>query len=85
MNRTCLTILMLLLVNFSLLAQSVFTGNPDSSMFQTHDIENFWKAFDMFKKDTAINPFGKNYIDVGSAGVKVLYLTELKVPKIYLL
>jgi uncharacterized protein YjaZ len=51
-------------------AQTSFSNNPDSSVFLTKDIDNFWKAFDMFKKDTAINPFGKYYIDIGSAGVK---------------
>jgi Predicted Zn-dependent protease (DUF2268) len=51
-------------------SQATFSNNPDSSVFLTQDIDNFWNAFDMFKKDTAVNPFGKYYIDIGSAGVR---------------
>lgn len=51
-------------------SQNLFSNNPDSSIFLTTDIDHFWKAFDMFKKDTTVNPFGGNYIDIGSAGVK---------------
>src|SRR5690242_20280978 len=57
-------------VTFSVQAQSNFTTNPDSSTFLTSDIVNFWKAFDNYKKDTTQNPFGSQYIDIGSKGVK---------------
>jgi uncharacterized protein YjaZ len=36
----------------------------------TKDINNFWIAFDDFKKDSTVNNFGKKYIDIGSDGVK---------------
>ena len=51
-------------------AQSGFSNLPDSTRFVTGDIDNFWKAFDHFKKDTTQNTFGKEYIDIGSEGVK---------------
>lgn len=78
MNRPILTILFLLSLNFEIKSQSIFTNNPDSSIFETHDIENFWKAFDMFRQDTSNNPFGKNYIAIGSAGVKGFIPNRIK-------
>jgi len=51
-------------------AQNGFSNSPDSVRFVTGDIDNFWKAFDHYKKDTSINTFGKEYIDIGSDGVK---------------
>lgn len=51
-------------------AQTTFSSDPDSSVFLTKDINNFWAAFDAFEKDTTANPFGKKYLDVGSDGVK---------------
>src|SRR4030095_3084765 len=50
--------------------QPSFPGDPDSAVFLTKDIDNFWMAFDAFQKDSTVNPFGKKYIDVGSSGVK---------------
>ena len=50
--------------------QVKFSGDPDSAVFLTKDIENFWMAFDEFEKDTTKNPFEKKYIDIGSSGVK---------------
>lgn len=70
MIKYCLALLTGLFVIQSALAQTSFPSDPDSSVFITKDIDNFWKAFDMFKKDTTVNPFGKAYIDIGSAGVK---------------
>jgi hypothetical protein len=52
------------------MAQKHFTGNPDSSLFVTGDINNFWKAYDLFNLDSTVNPFGKYYIEPGSEGVK---------------
>ena len=62
----------ILLLNISAFSfgQTIFTSNPDSSVFLTSDINNFWNAFDDFRKDTTKNPFGKEYIDIGSDGVK---------------
>jgi len=78
MIKTCVTGLIFLVGGFSLLAQNAFTTNPDSSVFQTQDILNFWKAFDMFNVDTALNPFGKSYIDIGSVGVKGFIPNRIK-------
>ncbi len=69
MNR----IAILLVITFPVLnsySQTNFSHNPDSSVFLTHDINNFWNAFDMFVRDSTVNPFGKHYIDIGSKGVK---------------
>lgn len=70
MIKYCLAFLTSMFVIHGALAQTSFPGDPDSSVFITKDIDNFWKAFDLFKKDTTVNPFGKDYIDIGSAGVK---------------
>ncbi len=51
-------------------AQANFTQHPDSALFVTSDIPNFWRAFDMYKNDSSTNPFGKYYIDPGTKGVK---------------
>ncbi len=51
-------------------AQKHFTGNPDSALFVTSDIPLFWNAYDLFQKDSTVNPFGKYYIEPGSEGVK---------------
>ncbi len=58
------------IVNSSTVAQTVFTNDPDSAIFLTSDINLFWSAFEAFKKDSTINPFGAKYINVGSNGVK---------------
>ncbi|MHB8207035.1 gliding motility protein GldB-related protein [Mucilaginibacter sp.] len=67
------TILLTLFFTFSFLclrAQTQLLANPDSVHFVTNDIDNFWKAFGHFKSDSTINPFGPEYIDIGSKGVK---------------
>ncbi|SIN88569.1 DUF2268 domain-containing putative Zn-dependent protease [Chitinophaga niabensis] len=69
MPKYYLTLLTIFFVNATY-AQLAFSNNPDSSVFLTKDIDNFWKAFDQFKKDSATNPFGGAYLDIGSAGVK---------------
>lgn len=70
MIKRCLTLLFIALASLNSFSQTNFSTNPDSSVFLTRDIDNFWKAFDAFAKDTALNPFDKHYISVGSAGVK---------------
>jgi uncharacterized protein YjaZ len=52
------------------IAQSKFFDNPDSARFVTADIENFWRAFDDFKRDSTVNHFGAKYIDIGGPGVQ---------------
>jgi hypothetical protein len=59
-------------------AQSNFSNDPDSSLFITRDIDNFWIAFDHYKKDTSVNPFGKYYIDISSEGVKGFIPNRIK-------
>src|SRR5215218_10298935 len=59
-----------LIIAITAFAQTTFSHDPDSSVFLTTDINNFWKAFDDFQKDSTVNPFGKKYLDVGSSGVK---------------
>lgn len=68
--KSSFTSLTVLLANFSLVSQVPFSNDPDSSVFLTKDIDNFWKAFDEFQTDTTVNPFGSMYIDIGSAGVR---------------
>jgi uncharacterized protein YjaZ len=62
--------LLLTLAWGTVFAQTKFSSDPDSSVFLTSDIDNFWKAFDDFKKEPGVNPFQKEYLDIGSAGVK---------------
>jgi uncharacterized protein YjaZ len=62
--------LLLLLICANSWSQQKFPSDPDSALFVTADIANFWIAFDDFKKDSTVNNFGKKYIDVGSKGVK---------------
>jgi uncharacterized protein YjaZ len=57
-------------MNLLSFGQTSFPLNPDSALFVTSDIDNFWMAYDIYKKDTTNNPFGTYYIDKGSAGVK---------------
>lgn len=62
--------LLMLITSLNSHSQTKFSNNPDSSVFLTQDINNFWKAFDLFINDSTSNPFGAEYINVGSAGVK---------------
>ncbi|WP_259070407.1 DUF2268 domain-containing putative Zn-dependent protease [Mucilaginibacter sp. X4EP1] len=50
-------------------AQNQLYDSPDSAQFVTSDIDNFWKAFQHFKRDTTVNPFGPEYIAIGSPGI----------------
>jgi hypothetical protein len=66
---------LLLVLVFSLqyqqhFAQNTFTANPDSAQFVTQDIPNFWRAYDLYKNNPNVNPFGTYYIEPGSSGVK---------------
>jgi len=71
MFKNCLLLLTaVLFINSGVFAQTSFPSDPDSVVFLTQDIDNFWKAFDLYKKDTSVNPFGPGYMDIGSAGVK---------------
>jgi len=70
MPKYYLLLFMAVLISSSAYSQTSFPNDPDSVVFLTQDIDNFWKAFDLYKKDTSINPFGPGYMDIGSAGVK---------------
>jgi uncharacterized protein YjaZ len=70
MRQRLVIVLFLSILKFNSIAQENFSNDPDSAKFITHDIDNFWNAFDRFKKDTSVNPFGKYYMDIGSDGVK---------------
>jgi Predicted Zn-dependent protease (DUF2268) len=70
MKQAILILFVLHLFLQGLPAQDNFTRDPDSALFVTSDIKNFWKAYDLFKKDSTVNPFGKYYIEPGSEGVK---------------
>jgi len=59
-------------------AQTAFSADPDSSVFLTKDIDNFWNAFDDFQKDSTVNTFGKKYMEVGSSGVKGFTLNRIE-------
>lgn len=63
--------------SFNGYGQSTYSGDPDSVSFVTKDINNFWIAFDDFKKDTTVNNFGAKYIDIGSEGVKGFIPTRI--------
>ncbi len=70
MLKNIFTTILLIFISAQLFSQTNFSNDPDSSAFVTSDINNFWKVFDEFKKDTLVNLFGKEYIDIGSAGLK---------------
>jgi len=70
MNKAALLFFLLLSVRFPAGAQTPFSGDPDQSLFLTTDIDHFWTAYDLFVKDTSVNPFGPHYLEVGSKGVK---------------
>jgi uncharacterized protein YjaZ len=70
MRKLILITASILFSELSGFGQIKFPTDPDSSVFVTNDIDNFWKAFDDFKKDTTKNTFGKEYIDIGGQGVK---------------
>lgn len=62
-------ILVALLLTFGLTkAQTGFSTDPLSTVLETKDAQNFWKAFDKMETSTA-NPFVE-YIENGSPGVK---------------
>lgn len=70
MNKGKILLSVFLILSFQTSAQTVFTDDPDSAVFLTKDINNFWNAFEDFKKDSTQNPFGPKYLDIGSKGVK---------------
>jgi uncharacterized protein YjaZ len=70
MKKILLIVLVSALSCLQGMAQGKFSTNPDSVLFVTKDIDNFWKAFDDFKHDSTINTFGSKYIDIGGDGIK---------------
>ncbi len=70
MRRRIVVLQVFFIISFQASGQTPFTSDPDSAIFLTTDIDNFWKAFENFKKDPSINNFGTEYIEIGSKGVK---------------
>ena len=66
MKQAILILIVLHLFLPGLPAQDSFTRDPESALFVTSDIKNFWKAYDLFMEDSTVNPFGKYYIEPGS-------------------
>lgn len=58
---------------------STFTGDPNQVKLVTSDIHNFWKAYDLAKKDTAnrLNIFKRYYVDPGSDGMQDYFATKV--------
>src|SRR5687768_12487332 len=50
--------------------QGNFSANPDSVVFQTTDITNFWKVFDKAEPGFDAKIFQQEYIDIGSKGLQ---------------
>jgi hypothetical protein len=58
------------LIALTSISQTTFSNDPDSAVFLTKDIDHFWMALTPIKRTQAKNPFGRQYIDIGSDGVK---------------
>jgi hypothetical protein len=62
--------LLLLLYAVPLFGQAALTSDPDSAVLVTSDIPRFWTAFDHAHLADASDVFQREYIDVGTAGLK---------------
>ena len=62
------------LVNIFGQTKTEFNKIPENTKFVTSDIDNFWRAFDLAKKETELEKkvkiFQREYIDKGSIGLK---------------
>ena len=71
MTKKILLMILLLAISVTrIFAQNKFSDNPDSAMFVTKDIDNFWIAFADFERDSTINNFGSKYLAIGTEGIK---------------
>ena len=72
MRTVAVTILTLLLAFSGGLGQSNqrASGNPDDARLVTSDIQNFWRAYDLAKPETAVEVFEREYFKPGSTGLK---------------
>jgi len=70
MKKIMLVMLLVAILDRQSFAQNKFSDDPDSARFVTKDIDNFWKAFEDFERDSTVNNFGPKYIDIGTEGVK---------------
>ncbi|MXS69768.1 hypothetical protein GSF70_00890 [Flavobacteriaceae bacterium W22] len=67
--RNIICILTTILLSFGMAkAQSGFSESPLNAIFETKDVDNFWKAFDAMETSKS-NPF-EEYMSSGSPGVK---------------
>ena len=67
---TILTLISLTAPFNELSGQDNFSGNPDSVVFHTMDINNFWKVFDKTAPEFDPKAFQEEYINIGSKGLK---------------
>lgn len=61
-------LLIFMIFPFFVYSQSRFSGDPLQAQFVTEDVDSFWKAYDIWKKEGG-NPF-KEYVENGTLGVK---------------
>ncbi|MBB4805341.1 uncharacterized protein YjaZ [Chryseobacterium defluvii] len=66
--RTCFIFTACLFALGIMKAQTVFSSDPLNAVFETKDVNNFWKAFDAMENSVS-NPF-EAYLKEGSPGVK---------------
>lgn len=59
------------LILILLLSSNAVFSQKDTVQFITKDIDQFWKAYDLFKQDTSTNPFD-TYLDSATAAIQHL-------------
>ena len=68
MKKTSILILILLSLTKVVGQEKTFPQDPQEAIFETSDIQNFWKAFDSIENSTG-NPF-EAYINNGTIGLQ---------------
>ncbi|CAM1343568.1 gliding motility protein GldB-related protein [Tenacibaculum amylolyticum] len=68
MNRIIISILIVLSFTKMIGQEKIFPKDPQEIIFETSDIQNFWKAFDEIESSSE-NPF-KRYIKNGTIGLQ---------------
>ena len=51
-------------------SSSQFSNDPNSLQIVTHDIDNFWRAYDLAGANNAVEVFQEEYINKGSIGLR---------------
>jgi hypothetical protein len=75
MNKTILLFVLLFIVAGFAVGQRKDTPNVE---IITSDIDNFWKAYDAAKPEFDPNVFQKQYLDVGTPGLKSFVKSRIK-------